>query len=372
MRRPRYRGTAGLITLSSIVTIAGAIFLYAIGEDALLEIVDFRFFFDSDSYIKFYNGDPKISATTVAVNANYLGPLVIMYLTLGNPYLVLIVNVLIFVLSVRYIAAHFDLNATTLTCWMLLSPLTTISLLSVNKEILALPFIAFAIAGFRYRSVRSLIIAGVISILCRWQLTLFYFVALATVPVSKFIKSRMLILIALLVVMSGTYLAAFEFLGPVINRALASFEDYTGKGSGIFVWVISMQNSGLYFLIFPLKALHYLFGLGLRLDRLFWEKDPSGIGVIIHCQVSLIVFVLLVIRRKLSLNSDLIFASALYTAIFCISPIFSPRYLYPVYITWVLVLCGAPQRITLRSSAYSRADATFQQRQLHGRPDATT
>jgi hypothetical protein len=111
---------------------------------------------------------------------------------------------------------------------------------------------------------------------------------------------------------------------------------------GTFTALVYYQAQGFYFLVFPFKALHLLFAMGLRVDRLLNPRSIyNDIFVVLHCAATLVLFLMILRRRLFTLRSDLIFLSCVFLAVFCLTPIYAPRYLYPVYVVWALVVAGA-------------------------------
>jgi hypothetical protein len=58
----------------------------------------------------------------------------------------------------------------------------------------------------------------------------------------------------------------------------------------------------------------------------------------LHSLAMLFVFVLLLINRRLKIRSDLLFISLLYLLVFAATPIYVPRYFYPIYVMWAVCL----------------------------------
>lgn len=347
-RPPRIRvGSIELLLLMAAFSIAAMVFLYLIGIDALADKHPFQFFSDSNTYHRTYAGEAEnFDGELVAVNGNYLGPMVLLALVGGNPYLAMLINVGIFYFSMLWITARLQLDPVKVAALLLLSPMTLSTLLSVNKEIFLFPFIAFALHGYMRRSLTATLVALALSILARWQLTAFYLVILAisVTPVRVF-KSRATVLVYALVGASVMYLLLQQWIEPVIAAVEANLETYDGGGSGLFELFLNLQKQGLYFLIFPFKALHLLFASAIRLRQIDAENIYNNLFVAGHCLVALAIFGWMVLKRPVRLKSDLIFASVIFLAVFCLSPVYAPRYLYTVYVVWVLVLAGAPQKL---------------------------
>jgi hypothetical protein len=351
MLKVRVRSLQLLLLLVSVAALAG-LFLFLVGGDALADRNTFQFFADSKTYMRIYAGDAYLANDTLlSVSDNYVGPLLVLQAMRGNIYFVMFFNIFVFWISVAVMTAELRMDALKIGALLLLSPLTISSLLSVNKEIFVLPFLALAIAAYVRRSLPLLLLALCASVLVRWQLTAFFLVVIiASVPL-RIMRHRKLILLVLLGASSVTYLVLSDVFADVIAVVERSVWEDFDQGSGFFTVLNSYQQRGFYFLVFPLKAAHLLFALGLRVDRIM---NPTNIYndlfVGLHCAVTLITFAVVAQRRLLTLRSDLMFAAAIFLIVFCLSPIYAPRYLYPVFVALILVLAGAPMRLTTFAS----------------------
>jgi hypothetical protein len=357
-----------LYMLMVVFALAGAVFLLVIGEDALNEQNQFQFFADSNTYINFYNGFANTpNDELIGISTNYLGPVLVLQLVQGNIYLVMLLNIFLFTYSIIHITRLLGLNPLKVAFILLLSPLTISTLLSVNKEIFLFPFLAFALNGYLRNSIVSVLLALTVTLLVRWQFGLFYLIiivlssshifergrtlSITTVLIRLITKlthvpERIVLFVALLVGVSVAYPAIQEWIEPIIANVEYSNWTYEGGGSGLFEFVGAYQQRGLYFLIFPIKALHLLFGMGLKVDNIFSpEHIYNDLFIGGHCAVALIVFLIMIKRQLLTMRSELVFASMVFLAVFCLTPVFSPRYLFFAYIMWVFVLSGAPLKL---------------------------
>ncbi len=326
-----------------VFTALALLFLALIGRAALQDQDLFQFYADSITYHRVYEGDLDLSSgTLIGVASNYVGPMLVLNLAGGSAYIVALLNILVFTLSVDSISKTMGLDAPKFAGLLMLSPLTVSSLLSVNKEVFFFPFLALALVAYTRRSTLAMILAILVSILFRWQLLIFYLVLLALIHGPKLVKRRSMVIALLLVAISAIYVMTLDWLAPVLAVSEASIADFDG-GSGLFEATLNYQKEGLYFLVFPVRALHLLFGMGLRFGPMFSPEDIyNDLFVAIHCLVSLIMFGLVLKRGQLSLRSDIVFSAIVFTALMSVSPIFAPRYLYPVFVVLVLTLAGAP------------------------------
>jgi len=350
--RPRAKKFELILTML-LFSVLGATFLLLIGEDALAERHPFQFFADSNTYLQTYRGEANnFEGQLIGVDSNYLGPLTVLRLLQGNIYLVLLLNVYMFTHAILHISKLLAIDPLRLALLLFLSPLTVSSLLSVNKEIFLFPFLAFALTGYLRRAWSCVILALASSLLVRWQLTGFYLLLLALASGRRLIPSRFAIVAILLVAISILYGLIQPLIEPILAYVQNSIDTFEGDGSGLFESVLTLQNQGLYFLIFPLKAFHLLFGMGFKLDKIFNPVEVyNDLFVSGHCAIAFLVFLTLAWRRKLSLRSDWVFLALVFLAVFCLTPVFAPRYLYFVFLLGALMLAGAPpdlRRIRLR------------------------
>lgn len=339
--------SAQFLLLMVFFAIAGSLFLFGVGQDALAERNSFQFFADSNTYHLMYAENAlQFDGSLVSLKDNFVGPSLVLQTAMGSAYLVLLLNVLIFSYSVVRITALLDLDPLKVGMLLLLSPLTVSSLLAVNKEIFFFPFLTFVLVGYLEKSAMAIVVALLLSILVRWQLTAFYVLLLlmsATVGVHR---GRTALLMGVLMAASAFYVLMQDWLEPIIAVVQLSIQVDEDPGTGLFEALLRYQREGLYFIVFPIKALHLLFGLGVRLDRLLNPGNfYNDVFVVLHCAATLLVVCGVLAHRAFSIRSDLIFASLIFLAVFCLSPIFSPRYLYPVFVLWVLVFAGAPANL---------------------------
>lgn len=342
-RRPSHLVTALLVV---VIVVLGTLFLAWIGIDALEGRNDAQFFADSNTYHEAYREDrarwDNVEAL-VGISVNYLGPLAVIALAGDNYFLILVFNAALLLFCLRTIADSLKLDSLRLLLVLLLNPLTVSSVLSVNKEILAVLCFTLIVRGLAKRSFAALAGAVVISFLVRWQMTMFLVLLLVlTSSVNPLRRRRALTVLLLVATMSAAYVGLDELLAPVRLNFESSAAEY--EGSGAFQWLMDQQDRGLYWLVFPLKAAHLLFASGLRFDRLLDPTVPYNDNwQLLHSTATLVMFIALVRKGRFSLSNDLVYLSVLYLAVFALTPIYTPRYFYPVYVLWAIVIIS-PQR----------------------------
>lgn len=330
-----------ITALLIFVFCAGALFLGCIGIDSLEGKSDFQFFADSPTYHAAVAGElPGFDVDTDLINisANYLGPFIILKALGSNYWLIFVFNLIVFYASVRAISVALDIKASRFAVVLLLNPLTVSSLLSVNKEIIAFASIALLLCGLKRSSIGYLFLAVLLAVLVRWQMAvvvgLVYFSGWF---LGKGIKYRGLYIVLLSIVISIGWLVFSDFFSGVREVLENTADEH--EGSGIFVMLNSLQEQGLYWLAWPIKAALMIFGLGLRFDRILaLDNVYNDLMIVLFSFSMLIMFALLLKRGKATVRHDLFFISLIYILIFTLSPIFSPRYFYPVYVIWSALL----------------------------------
>jgi hypothetical protein len=346
MKRKRMRKPLALALVLAFALL-GMLFLFAAGIDALEDRSDFQFFADSSTYHAAAAGGLahiENMSDLIGLAANFLGPLFVLTLAGENYYAVLVLNALLLAFSVVSLARSLQLDAVRLLLVLLANPMTISSLLSVNKEIISLVFVALLVRAYAAGSLGALLLAAVASVLVRWQLTMMLLVTCMIVgsanPLRHHPRTTLFILLACLSVL---YVQLATTLAPIRINFEDAAESY--EGSGFYEALISLQDAGWYWAIFPAKAAHLLFGMGLRLDRLFNPTNVyNDVWQLLHSTALLVLFVVLLRRKRFSFSNDLVYLSFIYVAVFAITPIYAPRYFYPVYILWAAALCTTDPR----------------------------
>lgn len=340
MRRPSRLPVAFAMIVA--LALLGAVFLASLGIEALEGRSEFQFFADSSTYHELARGEldhVDSAADMIGIAGNFLGPFVLLR-TAGNDYYgVMVMNAVLLLVAVMTMARTLGMSAPHYLLLLLINPITVSSVLSVNKEILSLVCLAFLVRAFAVRSIPVFLLASALSVLVRWQLTLVVLLmALMLSQANPLRERRATSIVVLLAILSAVYVALAPVLEPIRLVFEIAADEY--EGSGIYESLVNLQDLGLYILVFPIKAAHLLFGMGLRLDRLV---DPQNIyndvWQLLHSTSLLLLFVALWWRGRLTLRNDLVYLSVIYTVIFALTPIYTPRYFYPVFVLWAAALC---------------------------------
>jgi hypothetical protein len=291
-----------------------------------------EFYADTDVYEPLARSMP-LSFDLISVGANLFGPLLVLKVLGGDRFLVYLFNVVCLAAAFAVVTRTFPVNRLQFLFYLMLTPLMFTSLLSINKEIVAVAATAF-FASYYYSGRRSQLVVGLIaSCLVRWQMLLFMvtFMVMAS-PLNPFRRRRFVSALLLTVAISVVYarnLTTFEQLNQL---ALLGAQEYV-EGSGLYGFFLTVQNHYGYFLVFLPKTLHQMLGLLTRADQVtevehFFNNDV----MFFHSVASLVLLLVAAWRRRIRLDLDPVYIAVVYAAVFALSPIFSPRYFLPIYV----------------------------------------
>jgi hypothetical protein len=311
---------------------------------------------DSQTYLYFADslrnrdGNPWVIAS-LATFPNTLWCPVLLALVFRNTFVMVLVNYALFLLALVLLKKTFSFSTGAFLGLMLLNPTTTISLLSVNKEII--DFLAISIFFFAYRKHRKglLLAALLLALFNRYEVCM---VMMLFLMVSSFLnplrRRRGLTLIVLVTSMS-------VLLPLLVSESLSSRFEEASTGQTI-VQLDSLEMHYLYGVAVIPKLAEMFFGELLNFSkRITSYADFSDIAntYIMFFNNLATAFVLFVLARKRALmaRSDLIYFAMLGCIIGAVSLVIQPRYVYFVYV--VLCLQAAHPRARRPLVAFSPA-----------------
>jgi hypothetical protein len=309
-----------------------------------------EFYVDTDTYEPLARTMP-LTFDLISVGVNLFGPLLVLKMLGGDRFLVYLFNVACLTTAFAVVVRTFPLNRLQFLFYLMLTPLMFTSLLSINKEIVAVTAIAFFAAYYHSGRRWQLIVGLIASFLVRWQMTLFMltFMVMAS-PVNPFRRRRVLSVLLLTVAISVVYVHNYSLFQHLDRIALLGAQEYT-EGSGLYGYFLAVQNYYGYVLVFLPKTLHQMVGLLTRVDKVaevehFFNNDV----MFFHSVASLILLVVAAWRRRIRLDLDPVYIAVVYAAVFALSPIFSPRYFLPIYVLLAIAVAlrGNPDAVWSR------------------------
>jgi len=318
-------------------------FLVLVALPVLNGRFDFQFYMDSPTYHAAAD-QMELGRSLITVSSNYLGPVMIIKALGGSYALIYAFNVCLFLMTYRVVVRSFPVDRLRFVLVMCAAPLTFTSLFSVNKEIVAVFVSLLFVASYaRNRPAWRWIAIGV-AILARWQMVVALLIAAILLgPLNPLRRHRLLTLICLLAVIS----VAYPLLGLGVLEEVSAVADnrVDFQGSGLFPRFIQIQNHvGGYLLAFVPKAVHLFVGMVRRSDHLFEAEDVMNNTILwFQSLAQLTVLSAILFTRRLRLSSDVVYVAVLIAAVITLSPIFSTRYLLPVYALFAVAL-AMPRR----------------------------
>lgn len=322
------------------------VFLKVHGIQSIESQDGIQFYADSSTYHEIANGEHSVDLDEtglVSVAGNFFGPIAILNILNNNYYFVATLNILIFYFSITQISKLYKISPLKLLTVLLLNPITISSLLSINKEIISLLFLFSLLKYINCKKLSLLPMVFITALMVRWQLVIFAIIIIFYYSnINVLFKKPWQYGLALLLTCSVAYTLTGNTLAAVRLNFELSAENH--DGSGIWISLIELQNQGYYFLVFPLKAAQLLFGLSFNVSTISSSNNfYNDVIQVLGSLSTLTLFIFLLINKTLKKNS-LTFISILYLIFFCLSPIYTPRYLYPIYIIWSILACASHKK----------------------------
>jgi hypothetical protein len=259
----------------------------------------------------------------VEFSSNYLGPVLIAVLA-GSNFRIMLVNSVLFFLALHYLFKLRNIRPKLLTILILINPFTIVSILTVNKEIIALLAVALFAYYMEKRSWFLFPVVLAVSFLARWEQAALFL--LWVLLVSRLNPLRAHRLAVILMVVMGI---------SIVYPQMKSFTGLWETDSHVMNTLYSIQQHYLYFLVLiPKVILNFAMNiLDVRdYGQIDWRDLTNSAFLMLH-EVLMVALTFAIIRsRRFRLQSDIVYAAVLVTVVFCSAPLIQPRYLYPVYI----------------------------------------
>lgn len=277
------------------------------------------------------------------LSPNYLGPFLILKVFGSNENLIYIFNVIIFLLSISILIKHYNLNEQRFVLLLCSSPMVFTSLLSINKEVLTIFSLSMFLAYIKKRKLMYVVICLISAVLARWQFIFIMILLLMSFSKYNYFKNNRYVIILL-------SLAVISLLYPILTQnifehynavALDGAIEWEGKGSGLFPFWINMQNNFLYFIIFIPKTLHLLVGTisQFSITKIINRIDfYNSFVVVSQSLVFMFLLVQMTLKKKININNDVFYIALIMCIFISMTPIFAPRYLFPLHLLFALTL----------------------------------
>lgn len=345
-----------LVALTAYVLLSLWLFFSEV-EPWLMLQSDRRWGADSLTYID-YARDIDPQRELVSFSGNFLGPVGILCAVNHSQLAVVGVNYLVLWIAYRSLSRTLDLALDRLLWLLLLDPMTLVSLLTVNKEILSLLSVSLYVCYIHSRKPMFLLTSLATSVLVRWQCTLVFLAFAGLLSSWNPFRERRLTMIA------GVTLALTLML-PLLGLANTDFWtahlenlDDAASRFGVIAMLSEYDNRYLFFVsVIPKVALN-LFGSLPRSVDLVWDRggvdyyDLYSVYITpLHQIVTFSLCAWLVKSRRATLQSDFLYFCAFNAILFAATPFVQTRYFYPLHVVFCIELARripAPRQCALR------------------------
>ena len=313
----------------------GLIFLLTVGIAAVEERIDFEFFADSETYLEISHDSEETYERILLIQPNVIGPILILRAFNNSYLLVLLMNAFICSYFFHTVSKYYKLNRNSLLFYLLMSPLLFVSLVVINKEVLTLLPITLLFRYLKGNNFFYLLLAIASSFLVRWQMALFVVsVAIFMGRINVFRERKALSILIFLLCVSIVYFLNQSIFQHVNDVLAASKKTDNVSKSGLFYTLMDIQNESPigYVLVFIVKGLHLFIGVLSRYSKFFdWREMYTNVFVFSQALMNVVVMYK-VVKKRIKLSNIFLSSAIIYAIIFALSPIYSPRYLFPVYI----------------------------------------
>jgi hypothetical protein len=252
---------------------------------------------------------------------------VLLTLVLRSTFAIVLVNYAMLLASVLLFKRWLCFSTSGFLALLLLNPTTTISLLSVNKEIVDLLGVSLFLYAYRTHRRGVLLASLLLAFLNRYEVCcVMLSFLLAGSRINPWRRQRAMSVAVLIVGLSC--------LLPFFASSVLSGRFEEASNGGLVVQLDMLEMHYLYVVAIIPKVAENLFGeLGQGLDRsyILWFNSLAD----------LIVLAVLAKRHLLTLRNDLIYFCFLGCVLMAVSLVIQPRYFYFVY---ALMCLQAAQR----------------------------
>lgn len=302
----------------------------------------------------------------ISIGGNYLGPLMVLKLLDSNRVLIHLFNLSIVLLSGMVAFKFLPLRRGLFILGICSSPLLFFSMMAVNKEVFLLPFSIMLFIYMQRRTVIWLLFALVLALFVRWQIVFFVFLIVVMNGRLNFLRQRRwLALLALTAAISVAYPIMLSIGFDTIEQVSieGTEEENTSGASGTYGMMQAIQRSGGYILVVVPKILQLLLGLLARFGMGSIEDDFWNNFVIMgQCLHNFVLLSLAVAYKRLKISEDAFYLMCCFAIMFALTPIFAPRYFYPLAVWLALLLAsrnsGPAQGLPAPAIASGKIQAT--------------
>jgi hypothetical protein len=335
LTKPIPLGTWLLFTMMTLYVIFSLLLFFQWVDPSLDGRSDKHIAADSTTYLYFADSLRGGQADPYVIEAlssfpNTLWFPVLLALLLQSTFAMVVANYVMFFLALSLIRRSLPISTGGFVALLLVNATTTISLLSVNKEIVDFLAISIFLFGLRRSRNAFILFALFFALLNRFEVCLVMVVyLLAMGKLNPLRRRRALTLVSLVI--------ALSILLPLATGANLAYRFEEARSGGAIALLDSLEMHYMYGIAVIPKIGENLFGELMNFSK--WEKSYGDLSNVANSYILLsnnlataLVVIILIKRHTLSLRSDLVYFSMLACTIMAVSLVIQPRYFYFAYV----------------------------------------
>lgn len=286
--------------------------------------------------------DPFVIGS-LAFFPNTLWAPVFISLVLNSALWVMLFNYSIFTLSLLLLKRVFQISTGAMVVLLLINPTTTTSILCVNKEVLDFLSISLFLYGRRRHRTGVLLLALSVALLNRYELCIVMLVfIICKSRLNPFRRKRWATLLLLVL--------SLNFIMPLWGAKMLAHRFEEAEFAGVIRILDTLQLNYLYVLAVIPKIADDLFGQ--LLNPQVWKESSSWLYINFFNNLAYVILIAInLLKRRMTMQSDLIYFCALGAVIVAQALVVQPRYFYFIYI--LLCLQAARTGVRVHSPANS-------------------
>jgi hypothetical protein len=265
---------------------------------------------------------------------NNLWSPVLLALVLKSRFAMVVANYAMFFLALVLLKKSFYFSAGVFVSLLLLNATTTISLLSVNKEIVDILAVSlFFFARRRHRN-GVLLLALLLALFNRFEVCVVMLIFLfAESKLNPWRRRRVVTLVVVIIILSAMLpLLASENLNGRLEEA---------RGANSFAWFNTLEMHYLYGVAVIPKIAYTLFGALVAhpfKSETYYNFSDLANSTILYSNnlATAVVFVVLAWKRRFTVRSDIVYFAMMGCGIMVISMVTQVRYVYFAYMLFCL------------------------------------
>ncbi len=347
-QRPQPRGLALALIVAYLM--AAAVVMGLVVEPGLKGEGDWSFWGDSLTYEQYAR---VASLPLLSFWGNYVGPVLLLRAVNYSDWIIFALNCALFLIAYLLVAKLFAIRRLEFLLLLFLNPMLFVSLLAVNKEIMGFVGVVLFVCYLWRGQIRYLAPALVLSVAARWHQAVV--IVLFLILIHKWTPrrpARHLVLAAVILLISVVYpLLPAPAINALGYTSLVGLQE--SKAGGLLLALNDLERHFGYFVAVVPKVLLNWFGNLGRVQDIFWPSadfDTHNLynyAVLGHQLAMCVVTCLLVLRKRLTLASPLIYFAALYSIAYALSLFIQYRYFFPLYGLLCLEACRRPTPATV-------------------------